>query len=248
MTFNIRNGRAFDGANSWWLRRRAAAAAMRTASPDVAGLQEVFRFQERWLLAQLPAYRSVGAGRDDGTRGERCPVLVRAGDGLEIVASETRWFSGEPERAGSRLAGASFPRIATMARLQHRLGGPRFGVANVHLDERVEANRLESVELLLSWLDRSVPWIVLGDFNATPAGPELRTMKAAGFESVLGAMEPGTAHGFTGRLDGHRIDHVLVRLDEWRVNGARVVTDAPRGRLPSDHWPVVADVVPVAGG
>jgi endonuclease/exonuclease/phosphatase family metal-dependent hydrolase len=214
---------------------------VRDLRPDVAGLQEVYDFQEQWLLRAVRGYTSVGAGRTDGTQGERCPVFVRRGR-LAIEAAETRWFSSEPERAGTMLDGARFPRIATLVTMSDAVTRHRFAIANVHLDERRRANRVFSVELLLTWLEPTLPWVVVGDFNATPAAPELDVLRAAGYESVLGADAPGTAHNFTGRLDGNRIDHVLVKPGEWQVDAARVVTTPRRRRLPSDHWPVVADL------
>lgn len=242
LSFNIRNGRAFDGWNTWWFRRRAVAQVLRTLDADVAGLQEVYRFQQHWLLRAAAGYEAAGRGRDRGDSGERCPVFVKASR-LAVTAATTRWFSSQPDDPGSRLPGASFPRIATLLEVVDRDRGRDFGIANVHLDERWPSNRLESLKLLLSWLDPRVPWVVLGDFNATPQSDELLLMADAGYTGVLTSGAPGTAHDFTGKRDGRRIDHVLVREGEWSVEDAWVVTDRVRGRLPSDHWPVVADLV-----
>ena len=61
--------------------------------------------------------------------------------------------------------------------------------------------------------------------------------------SHLGASGPGAAthHAWDGTADGTRIDHVLVD-GAWQVLAARIDRTRPGGRLPSDHWPVVADV------
>src|SRR5918997_3565993 len=79
VSFNLRNARAWDGWNSWWFRRSATAAALHELDPDVAGLQEAYALQERYLLRQLPRYSSVGEGRDGGPRGGRRPGLFRGG-------------------------------------------------------------------------------------------------------------------------------------------------------------------------
>jgi endonuclease/exonuclease/phosphatase family metal-dependent hydrolase len=52
---------------------------------------------------------------------------------------------------------------------------------------------------------------------------------------------PGTNHDYGTFEPKVRIDHILVS-DHWAVHGAEVVTEKPRGRFPSDHWPVVADL------
>jgi endonuclease/exonuclease/phosphatase family metal-dependent hydrolase len=240
MTFNVRNGRAVDGRHSWCLRRRSAAELLAGLDPDMVGLQEAYRFQERYLLDALPSFDSDGEGRAGSGRGERCSLLWRT-DAIDVVDVRTRWFSEDPERPGSRLPTAAHPRIATLAHAVNRPSGRAFGVANTHLDHQHQANRERSVQLLLSWLDGDLPWVVLGDLNARPDSAVLRRLAEAGLRSALPTDAPGTVHGFSGRTDGPRIDHILVSAG-WEVVDAKVVQEKPRGRLPSDHWPVVADL------
>lgn len=238
-SFNIRSARSFDGWNSWPLRRAAALGAIRGLDADVVGLQEVHRWPAAYLLRRLRSYAGVGAGRTDGNRGERCLVLHRT-ERLEMLRWSTRWFSDEPDRAGGRLPGAGFPRVATVAELVDRRSGRRFGVADVHLDERRNDNRLTSVRMLASWLDPDLPWLVVGDFNAGPTSAVLAVLAEAGLRPALDDDAGGTAHRFTGRADGPRLDHILVSR-HWEVLAGAVVRTGS-GRLPSDHWPVVADV------
>lgn len=237
-TFNIRNGLGLDGWNIWPLRRRATADAIASLDADVVGLQEVYGFQRRFLVKRLGAYSAEWSGRRDGRKGEACPVLVRTAR-VSAVAARSRWFADEPDVPGGRLAGASFPRLATICRL--RVDGVEIEVANTHLDEAVAENRLRSVMLLLDWLDPTVPRVVLGDLNAEPDDTVLQKMHDAGLHQALPAGAGGTNHDFTGRTDGRRIDHILVS-DDFRVERAEIVTVRPGGRLPSDHWPVVADL------
>jgi endonuclease/exonuclease/phosphatase family metal-dependent hydrolase len=240
-TFNIRNSRAFDGFNSWIFRRSATAAAIGSIGADVIGLQEVFRRPLSYLLRRAGAYEGVGEARSGDGRGERCPVLVRR-DRLQLLAAQTRWFGDAPTTPGSRLPGASFPRVATHAHLRDRETSAELDFWNVHLDERVASNRATSAEQLAGWLDHDRPTIVLGDFNAVPDDDEVfAPLLAAGLSSALPAEAPGTAHDFTGRTDGRRLDHIFVSR-HWQVHEAAVVTPRPRGRLPSDHWPVLAVV------
>jgi len=238
-TFNIRNGVAFDGCNSWIFRRKATADMVSGLDADVVGLQEAYGFQARELRRRLEDYGLTGDGRSARRRGERCTVLFRQA-ALELTASETRWYGHEPTRPGIHLPKASFPRVATIASFRPVDGGPPFTFVNTHLDERHEANRLTAVEQLLAWLDGG-PSIVVGDLNAEPDSGVLATLEAGGLRTVLPPDAPGTNHDFTGRTDGRRIDHILVS-SHWEIGPAQVVTGRPRGRLPSDHWPVVADL------
>ncbi len=238
-SFNVRNGRAFDGWSSWPFRRHGAAAAIADLAVDVVGLQEVYAFQLRSLRRRLGHYDAVAVGRSDGRRGEHNPVLFDRRT-VELVDARTRWYGDEPDRPGTMLPGAGFPRIATVCRLA--VGdGTVVEVANTHLDERSADRRGASLEQLAGWLDHSVPRVVVGDLNADPDDPVLAALAAAGLRDALRGSAGGTSHAFTGRTDGRRIDHIFVS-EEIDVVDAHVAYDRPFGRLPSDHWPVVAQL------
>jgi len=248
-TFNIRKGIAWDGLDSWPMRRRTTAAALHGLRADVAGLQEVYGFQQRDLLRRLPRFAACGAGRDDGReRGERCAVLYDTRR-LELCRWVTRWFSDTPDTPGSISWGEPPPRVATLAWFAARGTSdaklrPRFAVADVHWDGASADARLRSAEALLAWIDDGLPWVVLGDLNTTVADASVRHLLSAGLCDPLrrlgtGGAGAGTHHAWDGRTDWTRIDHVLV-TSHWRVLAAAVIQDRIRGRLPSDHWPVLA--------
>lgn len=234
MTFNIRTDRGLDGRNSWWLRRGATVDAVRSVAPDVAGLQEVRRLQLGHLKSELPEYGFLSAGRGNGRkRGEHCPILYRH-DRFQVAQWDVRWFSHD--RSG---------RIATIARLSDRTDGTAFGVVSTHLDHRSAEARVNSAAALSLWVRTSTgPWIVMGDFNATAVDPSVGSLLATGLQDALAHLPTrgtgaGTSHRFKGGADGDRIDHVLVSPG-WTVLDAAIVHETPGGRLPSDHWPVMA--------
>ena len=252
-TFNIRTCRGWDGLDSWPLRRRRTAEAIRRLDADVVGLQEARACQLRWLLRRLPEFASAGVGRDDGrARGEHCAILYRR-ERLTLLEQRTRWLSDTPDVPGSLGWGARLPRIATMARFVWSGDAGealRFGVADTHWDGGSAAARERSAALLLSWLDPALPWIVLGDFNATPAERSVRLLIEGGLRDTLARLPvsgpgAGTHHRFDGATDGTRIDLVLAGPG-WEIGQATVVQERVHGRLPSDHWPVLATVVPAS--
>lgn len=242
VSFNIRNGLALDGRHSWPLRRRATAAAIAGLGAHVVGLQEVYRFQLRWLLGELSGFDPVGEARGAGIwRGEHAPLLLRGGR-LRIDDSWTRWFGDRPQTPGTRLEGAGAPRIATAATIYDTEVGKRFVAINTHLDERSPERREASLLQLAGWLEPvAYPVVLTGDLNAPPGAPELAPLERAGLRPALPEDAGGTNHDFTGTASGAQIDHVMVS-DDWEVVEARVSRERPRGRLPSDHWPVVADL------
>lgn len=236
-TYNIRNGLAWDGLRSWPLRRRATLATVQALGADVVGLQEVYWFQRRWLAAGMEARGVFGQGRNGGRRGEACPVMV-CGAGVEVTGSTTRWFGSDAGPA--RLPGAGHRRIATV------ISGTVAGAAvwdfvNTHLDEKLESNRLAAAAAMASWLDPARPTVVMGDMNAVPGSPPLDILVEAGLSSVLADGGKGTAHRFTGRTDGPRLDHILVS-QHLGVAASGVWTDRVRCGPGSDHWPVWADL------
>jgi endonuclease/exonuclease/phosphatase family metal-dependent hydrolase len=246
-SLNLRHGRAWDGRHSWPLRRRATARCLAGLGAELVGLQEVHGFQQHYLARRLSGYAAVGAGRDDGReRGERCTVLYRPGR-LELDSWTVRWFSDTPGVPGSRGWGNPVTRLVTLCRVIDRADGRAFGVADAHWDGASAESRLRSAEALLEWLDPTLPWIVLGDLNATAGDPAVARLVAGGLRDTLahlGERGPGagTHHHWDGATDGTRIDYVLVS-PEWEVLHAEIAHQLPReGRsvLPSDHWPVVA--------
>jgi endonuclease/exonuclease/phosphatase family metal-dependent hydrolase len=227
MSFNLRNGRAFDWCNSWPFRRRAAAAVLRAHDADLIGVQEAYRFQLRYLAWHLPEYAVVGDGRNGNGRGEHTPVFSR----LPVLRHSTRWFD---------VQGGRFPRIATTATVAFGDGEVHF--TSTHLDEASAARRRASVDQLVAWIaDEPGVHVVVGDFNATLDDRMFDGLARAGLRSALPVDAPGTSHHFTGRTDGRRIDHIFVPTDT-EVLDARVLTEQPGGRLASDHWPVIARI------
>ena len=238
-TFNIRNGLARDGWDSWPLRRGATTRVLRGLDADLVGLQEAYAFQVRGLRRRLKVYGATGDGRDEDGGGERCTVLFRK-QRLRLVDSSTRWFGPEPFAPGSKLPRATHPRIVTIVDLAPVDGGPTVTVANTHLDQRYEDNKEAAARQLAGWLGDG-PTIVMGDLNAYPDSDTVRTLLDAGLTTALPGNDPGTNHDYGRRERPNRIDHILVS-HHFTIGEGRVVTDKPKGRWPSDHWPVVVDL------
>jgi endonuclease/exonuclease/phosphatase family metal-dependent hydrolase len=244
-SFNVRTGLGLDWCRSWPFRRQAVAATLTALDADIVGLQEVHRFQRRWLLGRLPAYDAAGLGRGPRGGGEACPVLTRRG-AVRVLDCQTRWYGDAPDTAGTRLVGARSPRVATVCRLAglaDTTAAVEIHVINTHLDEANHENRMRSARQLAGWVDRSVPAIVLGDLNATPDDPVVQALAdGAGLGLALPPSDAGgTVHHFTGRTDGRRLDHILVSA-HWTVVRAWVDTAGHSGGPASDHWPVAADL------
>lgn len=235
VSWNIRNIRALDHDSCWWRRREAVAGLIRELDADVWSLQEAYPAQVGYLArgAFGPGWRVAGRGRNAGGGGEACAIWVRT-EAATIVRTATRWFGPQPDRPGSRLAGARFPRIVTFAELAPASGG-RLLVANTHLDEASAGRRRASTTQLVSWLPAGIPTVVLGDLNAEAGDTELRPLIDAGLRPVLAAADGPTSGSFGG--PAAQIDHGFIR--GVAAVAARVERTPPAR---SDHWPVVVDL------
>jgi endonuclease/exonuclease/phosphatase family metal-dependent hydrolase len=255
MTYNIRLDLASDGHNAWPHRKLMVAALIRHEAPDLLGMQEVLLGQKQDLERALPDYAMVGVARDDGRdRGEFSPIAYRR-DRYALVDSGTFWLSTTPSTPG-KAWDAAYPRIATWAILRERKSRLTLRVLNTHFDHVGIVARRESAALISRWLeqgDRSgLPTIVMGDLNSAPEDSGyrllaehptlgLRDARLASRAPTYGP--PGTFNAF--KIDANAlapIDHIFVS-GHFRVERYSVVTQHWGGRLPSDHYPVVADLV-----
>lgn len=249
MTFNVRLPADADGADRWQVRKGIAARMLRDAAPDVVGTQELFAEQGDYLQAQLPQYAWFGRGRQADGGGERTGLFHRK-RALRVLESGDFWLSDTPGVVGSITWGNLFPRMVTWARYERIADGRRFTVFNTHLPYRAEdaGARLRGARLLaarIAALPAGEPVVVTGDFNDTPGGPVHAALLAAGLRDAWQAAAAragpeGTFHAFTGRAE-RRIDWILVRgLD---VRAVRTIDASEGGRYPSDHFPVLAELV-----
>jgi endonuclease/exonuclease/phosphatase family metal-dependent hydrolase len=258
ITFNIRLGTVDDGPNHWRLRRDMVFGLLREHSPDLAGMQEVVRFQLDEILHAVPEYEALGVGREDGkTRGEYSPILYRK-DRLRLLEQGTFWLSETPEEPGSRSWKTACTRVCTWGRFEDRQTAGRFYLFNTHLDHVSQEAREEGVALIARRMkerNHPEPVFLTGDFNAGEENPAVRFVKGQGeaagsprlvdtFRAVHpDARDAGTFNGWKGQTMGAKIDYIFAPADT-RVLDARILHDNRDGRYPSDHFPVKAVVAP----
>jgi endonuclease/exonuclease/phosphatase family metal-dependent hydrolase len=269
MTFNARVHVPEDGKDTWPERAEAVVRLVRYHVPDVVCFQELAPHQYDLVREALDGYDWIGAGRRDGAgNGEHVPVGVDP-DRFRVTDHETFWLSETPDDPGSVGWDATYPRIVTRVSLAGAdsaadagSGVPAadapadtFHVANTHFDHEGERARAESARVVrdrLAALDG--PTVLLGDFNCEPDSDPYRRLVAAeghrspGFRDARHLAREGclgpehTFHEFTGEPT-IQIDHVFVR-DCAVVRHATLADRIDDDRYPSDHFPLVADLLP----
>jgi len=251
MTYNLRYA-SDTPPNAWPQRLPVAVAMLEHLKPDVIGMQEALWRQVRDLEDALPAYDWIGLGRDGGSRGEFMAVFFRH-DRLEPLAFDHFWLSDTPNMIGSTSWGNTNRRMVTWVLFRDRKTGRRFYFWNTHFDHQIQQAREKSAALVLkrvAQLPAEVPVVLVGDFNSDSGTNPVYGMlvnKQAFTDTWVSAEQRGklfgTFHGYKPpRPGGSRIDWILSR-GSVRTIRTRIVTYQQDGQAPSDHFPVVADIV-----
>ena len=253
MSFNIRFDTVIDEAagNRWPDRFASVVATIRNTAPDVIGIQEALRGQVDDLTVALPDYRGLGKPREIGDTAEYVPLFFRT-QRFEVLEHGDFWMSPTPEVEGSRGWDTDVPRHCTWAALRDHAARVELMVLNTHLDRWGEVARLESARLVAERiaLTTGTPSVVLGDLNALEDSEPLVILKDSGLRDSFRDVYPTatnvqTIHHYRDLSGGRKIDYVLCD-ERWRTVAAGIVREHAMDRLPSDHFPVFADLVPVA--
>ena len=254
MSFNINF--AVPTTPDWRERRPVLMNAIAGEDPDIIGTQEASFWQIKQIVEDLPQYDWVGLGRAGGSKDEFMAIFYKHAK-FEPMAYDHFWLSDTPDVIGSRTWGHINRRMVTWARLREKSTGAEFYLWNTHFDHRIPEAREESADLLIDRLsapEPSLPVIVTGIFNTSPRSSVHNKLLAGTNDQVRlndawyeAATYEGSQIGTrSNRLgpgeDSGRIDWVLAS-PEFLCERAEVVTHKEKGQYPSDHFPVVCDLV-----
>lgn len=255
MTFNLKFA-SNEGPHAWSARRPIVRDAILEEAPDVFGTQEGLHAQLTDLAADLPDYAWIGVGRNGGQQGEFSAIFYKK-TRFTLLDHGNFWLSSTPEVVGSRTWGNLLPRMATWGLFEEKESGRRFYHFNTHFDHLVSYSRTKSAELLVRRIaGRKLPEpvVVTGDFNTDQRSaaravlaPENST-DAILFDTWSAAVaregqQLSTFHNWKGpRNGGKHIDWILATR-EFKCKKSRVVTFQVGGAWPSDHFPVVSDLL-----
>jgi endonuclease/exonuclease/phosphatase family metal-dependent hydrolase len=249
-SYTLRSNQAGDGADAWPNRKEMVKNLVQHYDFDVFGIQEGLRAQLN-DVAELPAYAFVGRGRDDGKEaGEHSAIFYKKAR-LQLLQTGDFWLSQTPDRPGKGWDATCCNRICTWARFKDLQSGQVFYFFSVHFDhEGVEARR-QSGQLMvrkIKEIAQGAPVVCVGDLNSTPDTEQVKTLQGALGDAYQLTQRP--AYGPVGTFNGFeltaplrdRIDYIFVSRGSTVLDYS-VLTDSMRGHYPSDHFPVVANVV-----
>lgn len=238
--------------NAWGHRKDMVNGLIRFHDIDIVGTQEGFKHQLEDIL-RLSDYDYVGVGRDDGKDAGEHSAIVYKKNRFEVIEKGDFWFSETPEVPGKGWDAECCNRICSWAKFIDKDSNKEFCVFNVHYDHQGKEARKNSSLLLMKRVKQIAygqPIVITGDFNAVPDSEPIQIIYNDGrFEDSYKVSEQppygtlGTTNSF--RLDApmqNRIDYVWV-TENISVKKYGVINDMQYGHFPSDHFPVMVNVV-----
>jgi endonuclease/exonuclease/phosphatase family metal-dependent hydrolase len=253
MTYNLRLSLASDGLNSWAHRKDFMVDQINFYAPDIMGTQEGLPGQVHYLKKHLKNYDYIGIGREGSDeKGEHAAVFYNT-DRFRVLKHHTFWLSQTPGKM-SKGWDAAYLRICTYGLFQNKKNAKQFWVFNIHLDNKGEVARRESVKLILRTMKevntRGLPVILMGDFNSLPGSDVMKELSKHFYESRrISKTAPfgpeGTFNNFEfGETGNQRIDYIMIEKKcPVIVKKYAVLRNSRNHRYPSDHFPVYAEVV-----
>jgi len=244
ISFNIRYNNPGDGDNIWDNRKASVINMAKMERPDFLCVQEAYFVQLDYLDKNLPEYKYIGVGRDDGRQGgEHMAILYRA-DRYEVLDHGDFWLSETPDIC-SRGWDAACHRIVTWGYFKDRKTGKTLYCFNTHLDHVGETARCESLKLIPMRIksiatDKKAPVFLTGDFNSTTDNvifkPLKKLMKEAREDAPV-TDHRGTFNGWGNAPNNIVIDQIFYR-NATPLLYQTLDSDQYGRWLISDHYPI----------
>ena len=250
---NIRYENAHDGIHSWENRRPLLQKIISDFHPDILATQEGREKQIKSLALNLEL-KLIESHRQ-WLEDRMYPCLYVNEEQIKVNRSGDIWLSETPKTPGSFSFKSTFPRLCTWMQVTHLINNQDYFIVNTHLDHILEETRLEQIKVLINEVENlnreNLPLILMGDFNDTPTSNVRKSilnslnLKDPWIEE--GFPEETSHHGFKEKTEqkeeGDRIDWILVP-QAFAVEEIYLEKTSFNGIFPSDHYPLLATVIP----
>ena len=267
MSFNVFSpGELEDGdelppeelPNAWPDRAPLILRTIRKYQPDLIGFQELDGAKLDHYRDELPDY-----GFDDRLD---VPSILWHRDRVAAAESGRFWLSRTPDEASSDW-GVPYPLSVDWASVRLLDGGTELLFLNTQFEDGPDGalSRLESSKLIVQRVvelqaAHPIPVVLSGDFNCNPWHPPYQVFVDHGFVDTYRAAGHGdgaassTFHGFRGAAYVAleygvevfwRVDWIMIRAGAQpiRTTSCTIVRDAEPPVYPSDHYPLVAEML-----
>ena len=249
MSFNLRCKN--DGEQTITNRSKVAVEVIKQYYPDSFGVQECTPRWKRILAYNLDGkYACVGAARDFYGPFTEYSSIYYLKDKYNLIDSGTFWLSETPEKRWTKSFDSACYRVASWALLEDKETGIRYTHINTHLDHVLDSTREAQMTVLIDCVKKVAngsPIVMTGDFNAYEDELVYAVARESFNDSKLVA--ENTEHGRTFTSYGTKeedgtgaIDYIFTS-PEVEVDTYKIIRNTVQGIYPSDHYPIVADIV-----
>ncbi len=253
MTFNLKNDTIFTLKHMRWQQRKQAVLhILKHYQPDVVGFQELTLSMKADLQQHLPEYHFVGQARvpTEFDKNEQTNIAYKR-QIFHCLYESTFWLSSTPTIHGSKNILSVFPRICTIAKLEHVESKKVYTLYNTHLDHLFSINRKKGLDVISKWMSEYQDThhvILMGDFNTHNESVAVQTFLSQNtrLKSIydLYDLKPhNTIHSGFGHQNykSKPIDYIFIS-DTLEIVDAKIIHGKVNGVYPSDHYPVICDL------
>jgi endonuclease/exonuclease/phosphatase family metal-dependent hydrolase len=251
-TYNLRLDIASDQENSWLYRKDAVNSLIRFHDFDILGTQEAFDHQLQDIIQALPYYSAYGKGRDDGLKaGEHSAILYKKERFSQLDKGDF-WLSQTPDKPSLGWDATCCKRICSWVYLKDKQTKKQFYVFNAHYDHQGIIARKESSKLILDKIKAIAgkkPVIFMGDLNGDPTSDPYTIIENSNIlkDTYKQVKHPyastNSYNNFGKNMKGiSLIDH-LFTSPAFEVKKWGLLTDSYQGKFPSDHFPILTELV-----
>jgi endonuclease/exonuclease/phosphatase family metal-dependent hydrolase len=250
-TYNLRYDNPRDSGNLWKDRLPRVTALIEFHDFDLLGTQEGLQHQIDAIAKALPNYAYYGIGRDDGVHAGEHSAIFYKKELFSVIDKGDFWLSETPQKPGFGWD-AKINRICSWILLKHKISGKKFYCFNVHYDHQGIQARIESSKLILSkirTIAAGTPVILTGDLNGDHQSDCYKNLANSNylFDTFFKTTHPyipnGSFQGFGANLNKDLIiDHIFTS-QHFKVKKWGVLTDSYDGKFPSDHFPVLSELI-----
>ncbi len=249
MSYNVRC--ANDGEQTITNRSKVGLAVLEEYEPDSFGVQECTPRWKRIFAYNLGnRYANVGMPRDYNGPFTEYSSIYYLKDKYKVIDSGTFWLSETPDKPFTKSFDSACFRIATWALLENKETGERYTHINTHLDHVLESTRQSQMEVLIDYVNKvtgDAPVVMTGDFNDYEGSPVYNVACDIFNDARYVAKDTDTGRTFTkyGEKpeDGTGAIDFIFTPKDVTVDTYKVIRDTAKGIYPSDHYPIVADIV-----
>jgi len=248
MSYNIRQGEAKDGTNSWEYRAPASLMMLNDNKPDIFGLQEAQYYQVYYLSQCLENYAWYGLGREDGKKKGEMMAIFYNKKTVKILKKGTYWLSDTPQTPSIGWD-AKCIRTATWVLAKDKRSGKKFFFVDTHLDHKGLEARKKGLELVIKNIGemnpKGLPMVLCGDFNMELSHPSMKPVVEAmsnARETAVVTDHEGTYQGW-GKKSPQIIDYIFYKGFSSCPKFETVKKPYMDRTYISDHYPIKATLL-----